>query len=293
MVEQINRWMERKLPQNFMLRHPLAGSAIEWVFCFIFTWLYEPLNIDRGYFSYEFTIVLYSTVLAGCLAGTIYLLRRAEWFADAERWNIKKELASVLLVMYVAGTAIYFAGFIVEVSPDRWYFRTYFDSVLKTFLVGGIPFFFFTSLNIYALFGPAASASPNKDSGSSPAGERIELDTPLKSEELHFYPDEFIYAFSEGNYVTFYLNRNSKLHKKVIRCTISSVEEQLKAFPFLFRSHRAYIVNLNKVENVSGNSLGYRLQLSMADEEIPVARSRTSAFKNVYRQQARTFHHKT
>jgi DNA-binding LytR/AlgR family response regulator len=111
-----------------------------------------------------------------------------------------------------------------------------------------------------------------------PAEELIRIKSQLKKEELTFYPCQFIYAESDGNYIIFHLDIENQIKKKIIRNSISNIEHQLSAIPFFFRTHRAYIVNLKRVCSQKGNTLGYRLKLSGTESEIPVSRQKTRDF---------------
>jgi DNA-binding LytR/AlgR family response regulator len=118
-----------------------------------------------------------------------------------------------------------------------------------------------------------------KSSGESE--ELIRIESQLKKEELNFYPNQFIYAESDGNYTAFHLNLENQIKRKIIRNSISNIEQQLSSFPFLFRTHRAFIVNIKTVNSQKGNTLGYRLKLSGIDIEIPVSRQKTRDFDQI------------
>ena len=111
----------------------------------------------------------------------------------------------------------------------------------------------------------------------------IQISSKLKKEELSFYPNQFMYALSEGNYVDFYLNRNNQIQKETIRNSISNIEQQFSNIPYFIRTHRAYIVNLKKVINKQGNTLGYRLKLDGTSFEIPVSRQKAKAFDHQFK----------
>lgn len=65
--------------------------------------------------------------------------------------------------------------------------------------------------------------------------------------------------------------------------TLKEFEEQLKAFSFVFKVHRSYIVNLQAIESISGNAQGYVLCIKHFSEgSIPVSRSTIEAFNQVY-----------
>ncbi len=299
MIEQISVWEAERFPQNFLIRRPLIGSVIVGLFCLVFLLLYKPLDIRSGPFmDYELAVALYSVVGFFSVWASAHLLKRISGFGRAGAWSVKKELIVIFVILSVTGVAIYFAGFLVFGPAEQWRVPALVSSFLHTYLILGIPVLSFTALNVYALLQPVpghprvgreeAPREPMQGGeareGERSTEERIELDTPLKSEELRFYPSEFVYAYSEGNYVVFCLDRDGEIQEEIVRCALSSVEEQLAAHPFLLRTHRTYIVKLHKVEEARGNSLGYRLRLPMVEDEIPVARSRTRAFKNAYRE---------
>jgi DNA-binding LytR/AlgR family response regulator len=58
------------------------------------------------------------------------------------------------------------------------------------------------------------------------------------------------------------------------------VELQLKKFKNIIRCHRSYIVNLENIENISGNLQGYQLNFKQYTEQVPVSRSYTKKIKS-------------
>ena len=73
------------------------------------------------------------------------------------------------------------------------------------------------------------------------------------------------------SHLSFIIDEN-KLKKVTHRVTLSSFEIQLKEVSSLVRCHRSYMVNLNKVKNISGNAQGLKLELINHSEIIPVSR---------------------
>jgi DNA-binding LytR/AlgR family response regulator len=181
------------------------------------------------------------------------------------------------------GIIIYFAGFLLEISANRWNLATLFDSLLSAFLIGIVPFMFFTIINYRYLLVEDVIQNFNALNNSPPGKEEklIRIVSRLKKEELEFYPGHFIYAESDGNYIVFHLNIDGQIKKRIIRNSISNIEQQLSVIPYLFRTHRAFIVNLKMVRSQNGNSLGYRLKLSGTDSEIPVSRQKARDFDQI------------
>jgi hypothetical protein len=53
------------------------------------------------------------------------------------------------------------------------------------------------------------------------------------------------------------------VRKEIYRNSITEIEKQLLKIPFITRSHRAFIVNIKRILSKKGNSLGYRLKLTV------------------------------
>lgn len=94
-------------------------------------------------------------------------------------------------------------------------------------------------------------------------------------ESLALDPVRLLYAESEGNYVRLhYLDAdNGKPAVKLLRLTLKQAEDAFLDYSYIIRCHRAYLVNLHRVAQVSGNAQGYRLHLEGCGTEVPVSRS--------------------
>jgi hypothetical protein len=280
MNRRLKNLFQKNIPQNFIIRRPGYGALVIAAFTVAFALIYQPLGAHAGRFlGYELTMVAYALLSAITLYGWIHLLVKVKYFSARSRWTLLKELTAIFILLFGMGVTIYFAAFIIEVPANRWNLSTFLDSVISAFLIGIIPFLFFTSLNV---FSPAPSYTtvnlrPDGDN-SSPREELVQITSQVKKESLSFYPSRFIYAESESNYVNFYLLNDDKIQKKIIRNSISDIEQQLAHIPFLLRTHRAFIVNLKHIRSKKGNSLGYRLKLLGIDIEIPVSRNKTHEF---------------
>jgi hypothetical protein len=283
---RLKKLIPEKFPQNFIIKRPLYGAFLIAGFTLVFALLYKPLGSHASRFlGYEATMAVYAFISGASLFGWISLLIRINFFSNKAKWTFTKELLAIVILLFALGVVIYFAAFILEEPANRWNFPTFFDSVKNAFLIGIIPFLFFTALNYLYWISPEEKYGASSDSGSASAVEKlIQISSQLKKESLSFYPSQLIYAESDSNYVNFYLISSDKVQKKVIRNSITDVEQQLAHIPYLVRTHRAFIVNLKKIKSKKGNSLGYRLRLQGTDAEIPVSRNNTRSFSQLFRQ---------
>ncbi len=269
-----------KYPQNYIIRQPLQGAVVLFVFSFAFTLLYHPLNTHESfYFGFELTMLFYTLPAAIASALLILILKRIPGFSRIEHWTLGKELLSVYIILQFMGVVIFFLGFLIEspATDSRWNLPTFLDSCKHTFLIYIFPFAFFSAINYKFLFLNFES-TVEKYQDEKKLKLRVDIRSRLKKESLSFTANELLYAVSEGNYVVFHLLKDHKIKKIPIRNSITEIENQLQNIPFFFRCHKGFIVNLNMVESKKGNSSGYLLKLKFSKEAIPVSRKNTRDF---------------
>jgi hypothetical protein len=289
MNSRIDRWLNCYYPQSYFLRNPFWGTLVISLFFFGFTSLYKPFNVHATrVLSFEVTMAFYSFLSGIFMYLVVKILKISEYFSNDKEWTLFKEIISVLIILFALGVAIYFLGFLIESEPsvNRWNISTFLNSVGSAFLIGIFPLIFFTAINYRYLFSPVSGhdvgiIKVTKNENLLSEG-LIQISSQLKKEELNFYPDEFIYAESDGNYVMFYLIKNGVVKKEMIRNSINSIEQQLSHIPYFLRIHRAFIVNLNKVISKQGNTLGYLIKLAETESRIPVSRNNTGKFNNLF-----------
>lgn len=277
-------FFNKRYPQNYLIRSPIPGALILFLFSFIFTLLYHPLNVHRSfYFGFEATILLY-TAPGSIVAGlAIFLLRRIPYFKNSNKWTVFKEILFIYLVLQLIGVTIFLLGFVIEgpAETSRWNMATFINSSKGAFLIYLLPFAFFSLVNARFLFPDFRSAGNNIHEGEKQEIE-VHIHSSLKKESLDFNTGELIYAMAEGNYVTFHLYRENGIKKISIRNSISDIEQQLKKYPMYYRCHRGFIVNLLKVKAKRGNASGYMLKLHQTDDNIPVSRNRIAKFNRLF-----------
>jgi hypothetical protein len=285
MAVRISRWLNKRYPQNYIIKNPYAGAMFFVLFCVLFVIVYKPLQVHSSrFFSYELTVAVYCMLVALPLIGLVRILKRIRFFSNPDDWTMLKEIIFIITWLLGMGITVYFAGFLLETSGSRWNLPTFLNSLTSSFLIGIVPLLFFTIINYRYLFVTdiiKSFSTENNPVLPEKSEELIRIGSRLKKEELEFYPGQFIYAESDGNYIVFHLNVENQIKKKVIRNSINNIEQQLSAIPFLYRTHRAFIINLKKVSSQKGNTLGYRLRLSGTDTEIPVSRQKAKDFDQI------------
>jgi len=98
-------------------------------------------------------------------------------------------------------------------------------------------------------------------------------------ESLIVNPLDIMYVESVGNYLNIVYFNDSELCQKRLRSSLKDIEETLEAFPFMVHTHRAFLVNINFITQVSGNAAGYKINLFSIEQTLPVSKANVARFK--------------
>ena len=91
------------------------------------------------------------------------------------------------------------------------------------------------------------------------------------SESLTFSLPDLLFIEADDNYSTVNWKEAGAHQKKLLRVNLKNLESQLDN-SFTLRCHRSYIVNVNAISAISGNTNGYKLKINGSEFSIPVSR---------------------
>lgn len=281
----IKHLLLKPFPQTFLIHKPFWGAFTFFFILFTFIIIYRPLEVHQtAFLNFNLTVLIYCAIISLSELAVALIISRTNCFSKKGNWTITNELLSLVMILAIIGISVYFAGFMLEVHSNRWNFSTFFDSFYRSVLIGIIPVILPSLLNIRYAFAPQNFQSyENKwhDKSNEVPEKLIHISSKAKKENLSFYPSEFIYAESSGNYVIFHLIKQDKSVEISIRNSITEIENQLVSISDFMRIHRAFIVNLKKITSRDGNALGYRLYLKDCDDIISVSRQNAREFEKV------------
>lgn len=115
---------------------------------------------------------------------------------------------------------------------------------------------------------PALQELPEKLTLEGSTNEKVMLDI-----------SNLLYIEAVGNYVKICQLRDNEVHTDMLRATMKQVEDDLQAYPMIVRCHRAFLVNLGNVEQISSNSRAMQLIMHHNHDAIPVSRSNIAQVK--------------
>jgi hypothetical protein len=206
---------------------------------------------------------------------------------NEKHWTVGKHLLFTAWIIFTVGIANFlyshYMGFIRLDLQGFLYFQ------LVTLLVGIFPvsiailvsysYHLRRNLQSAATLEQALLSQPR----SVPTGpdSLVGIPSENKGEQLQLPLNDLLYMTSADNYVEVVYREGKTVRKKLLRNTLSRMEALSAQYPVLYRCHRAYLVNLERVKATTGNSQGCKLILEDAEESVPVSRSQ-------YRQLLRT-----
>ena len=92
---------------------------------------------------------------------------------------------------------------------------------------------------------------------------------------------DLLYIEAVGNYVKVVNKRDDEVQTNMLRATMKQMEDALQAYPTIVRCHRAFMVNLSQVEQISSNSRAMQLMIRHTYDAIPVSRSNVNKLKEL------------
>lgn len=86
---------------------------------------------------------------------------------------------------------------------------------------------------------------------------------------------------SASNYIEVFWKEGENVKNQMVRCSMMNAMETLKEFKFIFKCHRSYLVNINYIDKIEGNSQGYRLFFEHINFPIPISRNSVDRLKEL------------
>ncbi|MDX6745523.1 LytTR family DNA-binding domain-containing protein [Polaribacter sp. PL03] len=275
-------WLSKPYYFNPSIVFKLKMSLFHGLFVFLFLYIFRPFYLAQ----FE-VIILEYTLGIGIIAliGTfIVLYIPALIFKDyfnEDKWTIGRNL-------FLMATGITFIGIVV------WYFGEMYkepynlkklsllEFLFYTFLVSLIPLTLFIFINEKSIREKREKKvveikeikKENELINSKKLAKKVTINSDNGKENITFCIDNLVYLTSQGNYASFFLKNNEgDLQEKILRVTLTKIASQLKDYSNIIRCHKSYIVNINFINDISGNARGYLLKSDIIHIDIPVSRS--------------------
>ncbi len=227
----------------------------------------EPFNTNEYESDYRTTLLLGFGGIVCCIHLIQSMLENI-WYKKMNKvWTIAYEIRSTLLFFLCSGTIIYLYNRLVvnnlnySLGSHLWYY---------THIVAAmVPILTPIMLYLRQTFGERITPS---------APDTYIITGKNKNEHLELQQSALLYIQAEENYISIYfINTNKEVQSKTFRQTLSEVYEQVS---FLQKCHRSYLVNINNIREVLGNSQSAKICFLHTENKIPLSKTYYKHIKN-------------
>lgn len=274
------------------LKQPFPKGENKWktiifisLFVSLFLVIFQPFGIDRVNGKYilasGFGLVTFVVLVIDLIVVERFFPR---WFDD-RNWCIYKELLWLLCIILSIGVANALYAMLISGQSLKLAHIISFQVVTFAVAIFPLSIFILTKQN-YLLRKHTASAKDTNESLHSASfaqqeDEYISISSYNGKVKVEFDINQLCFIESKGNDIELNITENNILVCKTLRNTLKNTLEQLNDSSELVQCHRAYIVNLNTITQVEGNSQGLVLKFKNTEMEVPVSRSFVGTIKRL------------
>jgi len=108
--------------------------------------------------------------------------------------------------------------------------------------------------------------------------------TGTTNEKVSVLAKQILYIEAVGNYVKVFHLHDGQPHSDMLRTTSKQIEQDLHNHPTIVRCHRAFLVNLQQVEQIVSSAGSMQLLINHCHASIPVSRSNIAQIKKTIKQ---------
>ncbi len=262
------------------------------IFTSLFITLFEPFGLsnlsmpNKSLILAGYGLIVLVTLMIDIVA-LPYLMKS---IFDKERWTNGKHIIFMFWIFFTIGLGNYlYSGYIFHFDMlNPKYFLSF---EILTLAIGIIPaiIILLWKNNTYLkqnLQSANELSSSLKDSSIKSAEQSIQhiFKSYNGKDSIELQEKDILFIESEGNYCYIYHLKDNNPVKKVLRTTLKLVEANIPKESLLFKSHRAFIINPEQINKITGNAQGYRLVFNHTNREAAVSRQYIHDFKLLIRQ---------
>ncbi|AFK02613.1 LytTr DNA-binding region [Emticicia oligotrophica DSM 17448] len=250
----------------------LLQSLGEGAFIALFLIVFQPLGVSEWHDPNKvWHLIGFGLITTLCgLILRLGIFKTFPKYHNEAFWNVGREiLAIMLLILMIAFGNLLYSNFAFHLKIS---FGTFFWMFIGVMIIGVFPATFGVMLNyIVQLKKYTRPIEIHHHAEPFTPSSTIKLIAENEKDFIELSATKLLYIESSDNYSTIVFEKEGVLQKELLRSSLTRLEGQIN-YPNIVRCHRSFIVNLDKVANVTGNAQGYKLHLEVPALQVPVAR---------------------
>lgn len=274
------KFLNKPYPFNDDLKHNAKIILFISLGVLIFLIVFQPIDISsfsKKNIVYLVTGIAISTFLTLSLSLLILPSLFPKIF-DSNKWNIKKEILwNLWILLAISSSELFFYSKLFSILDIG------FVDIVKIILLGLIPVAILITINQERLLRShlnSAQALNKKLLENRQIKDRfITFESQYKNDNLIIKADLLLFIKSADNYIEVFFESQGVVKNQLVRSTLNQTEELLKEFDFIMRCHRSFIININRIKKIQGNSQGYKLFFENKDLFAMVSQKYITEFR--------------
>ncbi len=280
---QMKDFLNRPYSFNDDLKYNLRLSTGISIGMFIFYLFFQPLALKNEDVNNRLVIIAGFGFITFFILGIALII--LPWlfpkFFQNGKWNLIRDIILNAIIWILISTAYtFYARYIglIEIT---------YHSMFKILLLGLAPVAILVVVNQNKILKRYLQNALELVKKLEPENERegveenmeIVIESDSKSESLKLKINNLMLIKSANNYIEVFWRQNNEVHKRLLRITLTNVEQQLQQYPDLIRCHRTALINGQYAEKLTGGAQGYHIRMKYLDETIPVSRQYSLSVK--------------
>lgn len=273
----MTRFLNQPVPFKYSYTNLIQLALFVSGAVFLFLFLFRPVGISKGIK----VDLIWACLIHGMVGGLLFLFHYGllTRFAKKTYWNRAREIGVFLSLVVIAGMVNFCISHQINYDYQGFEWEKLGREIYNTFLVASIPmgliWLWFHKTDVVDTASVSNQSQAMNMEDESVFTKSLNISFP-NDETLEININELVFAQVQGNYVEFYVWQNNEIKKHIRRSTIKHLEEQVANFNTIVKTHRSFLVNLDKVKGYQGNASGLQLDLDNCNQQVPVSRSRVS-----------------
>lgn len=280
-------------PHNTSWRSSLLTAGGFGAFISLFLLVFRPFELDKvpAMLLVKSSLIFGLVTFCCIFASNFFLNFFFPQIFSEEKWTTGKQIINMAAIVVLVGLVNYLVSPLLFNTKLTWKNIFYYQGI--ALFVGLLPIVIYTLYvqNHWLYQFKQEAATLQKKLEEKRVDEQTETPAPATNDVITFESDnqsekktidasDLFYIEAASNYVKIYFEQKEKLTYSIVRMTMKKATESVYPYAVFFRCHRAYIVNLDKIEQVEGNAQGYKVKLQGTHYRIPVSRNLNSEFSD-------------
>ncbi|MBN1145600.1 MAG: LytTR family transcriptional regulator DNA-binding domain-containing protein [Bacteroidales bacterium] len=265
--------LNKPYPFNDDLKFNTLAIFFITLILFVFLYLFEPFDMDSLPVRQKYIMVSGFSVIT-FLALTLHLMIIPSFFSkgfSSTNWTIKKEILWNLWILFTI-----LAGYFLF-TRFMGLMKFGFDMVITLVFVAIIPISIIIIINYNKMIRShlklADEMNKKLRENKDVHDKVVYFNSDYQKDNLVIKINALLLIRSANNYIEVFWREGELIKSQMIRMSLLNAEKILKEYKFVLRCHRSYLININHIEKVEGNSQGYKLYFENVNFPIPVSKN--------------------